>query len=86
MCHYRFKDGSKCPRPDEGKGLCFWHDPTIDKAGMELRLRLEDIAKSGESMEGFHTVFSDVGGWGQEIRPKMQRPPTEAWWAILCGR
>lgn len=62
MCHYRFKDGSECPHPDEGKGLCFWHDPTIDKSGMDLKEKLENIARDGQSMEGFHLARANLEG------------------------
>ncbi len=62
MCHYRFKDGSECPHADEGKGLCFWHDPTIDKSGMDLKQQLETLARDGELMEGFHLARANLEG------------------------
>ena len=62
MCLYRFQNGTQCQHPDEGKGLCFWHDPTIDKSGMDLREQLETLAKSGEPMEGFHLCRANLEG------------------------
>jgi len=62
MCHYHFKDGSECPHDDEGKGLCFWHDPTIDKSGMDLKDQLEALARDGQILEGFQLARANLEG------------------------
>lgn len=62
MCHYHFLDGSQCELDDAGKGLCFWHDPTISKAGKNLVSELEAIAKAGHKMEGFSLTRANLEG------------------------
>ena len=62
-CAYVRADGSRCPGPVEGDGdLCFWHDPEADKEGDDVRKRLEEWSKSGESMEGFELRFARLEG------------------------
>lgn len=53
QCGYLLKSGERCPHPHTGNGLCFWHDPTQEKAGDQHRQQLEALAKSGHSLEGF---------------------------------
>jgi hypothetical protein len=62
MCIYKFKDESQCRLGDEGKGLCFWHDPIVDKAGKKLTKDLEAVAKAGHSMEGFYLSQANLEG------------------------
>jgi hypothetical protein len=62
MCMYQFKNGSQCLLENLGKGFCFWHDPTVDKAGKNLTLELETIAKDGHCMEGFYLTRANLEG------------------------
>ncbi|MFC1525262.1 ion channel [Candidatus Latescibacterota bacterium] len=62
-CSYVRSDGSRCPGPIEGDGeLCYWHDPDADKEGDEVKKRLEEWSKSGESMEGFQLRYAHLEG------------------------
>ncbi|MBU2882228.1 pentapeptide repeat-containing protein [Psychrosphaera sp. B3R10] len=51
-CSYVSEDKQKCKEKDLGTGFCFWHDPIIDKTGMELSERLEAFASSGGLLQG----------------------------------
>lgn len=62
MCIYQFSDGSQCRLEDAGQGFCFWHDPTIDKAGKALGPELEKVAKDGHKMEGFYLTRANLEG------------------------
>ena len=62
MCLYRFKDETQCQLDDAGQGFCFWHDPTIDKAGKPLASELEAVAKAGHKMEGFYLTRANLEG------------------------
>lgn len=62
-CAYVRADGTRCPGPVEGDGdLCYWHDPDADKEGDDVKKRLEEWSKSGESMEGFQLRFARLEG------------------------
>lgn len=52
MCVYRFQDGKQCQLEDAGKGLCYWHDPTVKKDNEVLAETLSQLVKGGHSMEG----------------------------------
>jgi hypothetical protein len=41
MCLYQFLNGKQCQLEDAGQGLCYWHDPTVDKSGENLCSKLE---------------------------------------------
>ena len=62
MCMYQFKDGSQCQLENLGKGFCFWHDPTVDKAGKHLTKELEAVAEAGHCMEGFYLTRTNLEG------------------------
>lgn len=62
-CAYVRADGSRCPGPVEGDGdLCYWHDPDADKERDDVKGRLEEWARSGESMEGFALRYAHLEG------------------------
>jgi len=62
-CGYVREDGSRCPGTVEGDGdLCFWHDPDASKEDADVKERLQQVAKSGESMEGFVLRFAHLEG------------------------
>ncbi|GAA6134043.1 ion channel [Oceaniserpentilla sp. 4NH20-0058] len=52
MCIYIFENAEQCQLEALENGFCFWHDPTINKQGMNLANELSELAKSGYSMEG----------------------------------
>ncbi|WP_283788118.1 ion channel [Bermanella sp. WJH001] len=60
MCLYRFKDGNQCRLEDAGKGLCYWHDPTIKKNNEPLANQLSDLVKAGHSMEGACLAYANL--------------------------
>jgi hypothetical protein len=62
MCIYQFKNGSQCQLDQLGKGLCFWHDSTVDKVGKNLVKELEAVAKDGHCMEGFYLARTNLEG------------------------
>ena len=62
MCMYQFKNGTQCQLEAQDKGLCFWHDPTIDKSGRLLTSELERIAQDGHCMEGFSLTRANLEG------------------------
>jgi len=60
-CSYVRTDGSQCSHPAEGEGeLCYWHDPHISKETPEVREKLEELKKEGESLEGFVLRYADL--------------------------
>jgi len=53
-CGFVRSDGSPCPgEVEDGGEWCFWHDPAVPKDGGEIRQRLEEWARRGQSIEGF---------------------------------
>lgn len=62
MCIYQFIDGSCCPLEDEGKGFCYWHDPTIDKTQGCLSEALERAVKAGYNLEGAYLERANLEG------------------------
>ena len=57
------RDGSSCPGVVEGDGdQCFWHDRDASKEFPEVRQRLEEWGRSGESMEGFVLRYAQLEG------------------------
>ncbi len=62
-CNYIFRNGSRCPGPIEGEGqLCFWHDPTANKEGPDIRERLQEWAHSQRSLEGIVLRYAQLEG------------------------
>lgn len=62
MCVYRFKDGNQCQLEDAGKGLCYWHDPTINKKNEMLADELSALVRAGHSMEGACLAYANLDG------------------------
>jgi len=73
MCLYQFDDGEQCLLEDAGKGLCFWHDPTVDKKGKELGDELSQLVKSGHKMEGACLAFANLNDLDLVSRDKNIR-------------
>ena len=62
MCEYSFKDGTQCQLEDAGEGLCFWHDPNIDKRHEPLAQKLSQQVRRGYSMEGAQLAHANLDG------------------------
>lgn len=62
MCVYRFRSGQQCQLDDAGKGLCFWHDPTIDKTDLPLADELSRLIRAGYCMEGAYLAYANLDG------------------------
>lgn len=59
-CQYQLKDGSYCQEPLQQEGWCFWHDPTIDKTGPEIKSALERQVKAGKTLEGYVLINANL--------------------------
>jgi len=51
-CKYQSSCGESCTETNLGAGYCFWHDPTVDKSGMDLAPRLEAYIRNGGMSKG----------------------------------
>jgi hypothetical protein len=62
-CNYIFRDGTRCPGPIEGDSqLCFWHDPTANKEGPDIKERLQQWARKQRSLEGIVLRYAQLEG------------------------
>ncbi len=52
-CAFTDSEGHYCQERSGRTGLCFWHDPTVDKTHMEVKSLLEQHCREGKSGEGF---------------------------------
>jgi hypothetical protein len=52
-CRYVNPDGWQCEETCEDLGLCYWHDPKVDKSQDDITQALENWAKSGKPLDGF---------------------------------
>ena len=52
LCQYSDDLDSACPLPAGDRGLCYWHDPDVDKTGPEVRAKLERYASQGGMLRG----------------------------------
>lgn len=60
-CKYAGPGGVACPEAAQGAaGLCYWHDPAVGKSGPEVKPRLEKLARSGRSLEGYVLRGADL--------------------------
>lgn len=60
QCSFCYRSGDRCERPAVNNGLCYWHDLVDLKNGTDVRLELENEARSGQSMEGFSLQRVDL--------------------------
>ncbi|MDH5542582.1 MAG: pentapeptide repeat-containing protein [Nitrospinota bacterium] len=62
-CKYQFRDSTSC-KETAGKDsvYCVWHDPSLDRKGIELKKHLEDAHKSGKRLEGFNLHNASLDG------------------------
>lgn len=61
-CKYRSQDGEPCTENDLGSGYCFWHDPHVDKSGMNLAERLEAHIRRGGTSKGLKLKRVNLAG------------------------
>ncbi len=60
-CSYLFRDKTQCRESvEDDSEYCFWHDPTKDKKGHDIKRKLEEKQKNGESLEGFFLKGADL--------------------------
>ncbi|SON50446.1 ion channel [Vibrio tapetis] len=62
-CRYSNEDGWHCDQPSDESGLCYWHNPDIDKSGDDVKQAVEEWAKSGKPLDGFQlarTKLNDI--------------------------
>lgn len=63
QCKFKSVTGKTCSDEALSNEYCFWHDDSIEKNAADLKLKLEQRAKTGESMRYFklkHADLSDV--------------------------
>lgn len=61
-CKYRSQSGEPCTENDLGSGYCFWHDPHVDKSGMNLAERLEAHIRRGGTSKGLKLKRVNLAG------------------------
>lgn len=72
-CRYAAPSGSPCPEPAESaEGLCFWHDPQMAKNAPDIKTRLEGLARSGRSLEGYQLRGAELHDVHLTLRDKQR--------------
>lgn len=61
-CKYISQDGESCSENDLGSGYCFWHDPHVDKSGMNLAERLEAHVRKDGTTKGLKLKRVNLAG------------------------
>lgn len=61
-CKYVSQCGESCGENDLGSGYCFWHDPHVDKSGMNLAERLENHVRKGRTTKGLKLKRVNLSG------------------------
>lgn len=56
------KSNQACPESDLGNGYCFWHDPQVDKANLNLADKLENHVKNGGFTLGLKLQKANLSG------------------------
>ena len=60
-CSYCNPDGWQCSEPANESGLCYWHDPTVDKSQDEgVKDAVEKWAKAGKPLDGFQLARTQL--------------------------
>ncbi|MDG3087248.1 pentapeptide repeat-containing protein [Vibrio hannami] len=52
-CNFCNQDGWRCSEPAGESGLCYWHDPEIDKSCDDIKSEIEQWARDGKPLDGF---------------------------------
>ncbi|CAM3595383.1 Ion channel [Vibrio aerogenes CECT 7868] len=53
ICCYQSPDGWECDQEAGESGLCYWHDPNINKSKDNVKEKVEAWAASGRPLDGF---------------------------------
>ncbi|QIR06179.1 MULTISPECIES: ion channel [Salinivibrio] len=59
-CSFKSSKGWCCDQPAGQSGLCYWHDPDIDKCGHDVKADVEKWAASGKPLDGFQLARTDL--------------------------
>ncbi|WP_070962556.1 ion channel [Vibrio sonorensis] len=59
-CSYRNPDGWCCDQPATKSGLCYWHDPDIDKSKDDIKEQVEEWAAEGKPLDGFQLARTNL--------------------------
>ena len=59
-CSYRSPDGWQCREPAGESGLCYWHDPVIDKSKDDIKANIEQWARDGKPLDGFQLARTSL--------------------------
>lgn len=61
-CKFISQSRESCSENDLGSGYCFWHDPHVDKSGMNLADRLETHVRKGSTTKGLKLKRVNLSG------------------------
>ncbi|RTZ15312.1 potassium transporter Kef [Vibrio aquaticus] len=59
-CSYQNPDGWCCDQPCGESGLCYWHDPKIDKSKDDIKDQVEQWAAAGKPLDGFQLAKTNL--------------------------
>lgn len=59
-CRYQNPDGWCCDQPSGESGLCYWHDPEIDKSNHDVKSQVEQWAAEGKPLDGFQLAKTNL--------------------------
>lgn len=59
-CSYQNLEGWQCDQTCGESGLCYWHDPGVDKSKDDIKHQVEAWAKSGKPLDGFQLAKTDL--------------------------
>ncbi|EGR2796960.1 potassium transporter Kef [Vibrio navarrensis] len=59
-CRYQNPDGWCCDQPSGESGLCYWHDPEIDKSNHDIKSQVEQWAAEGKPLDGFQLAKTNL--------------------------
>jgi len=61
LCHYNDPDGIKCTdEASRHSQFCYWHDPSVDKSGPEIKEALIEFTRSGGMTRGICLKGADL--------------------------
>jgi hypothetical protein len=60
LCQYQSPEGWCCDQPAAASGLCYWHDPAIDKSQDDVKEQVEAWASSGKPLDGFQLARTNL--------------------------
>lgn len=60
LCQYDDPDGVKCKEYAQEGHFCYWHDPSADKSGPDVKQKLEHYARNGGVTRGVILKGADL--------------------------